>query len=261
VTRLRGSLTTSMGWLQLAIYYRLYHIMTWFFHIGVFKMRADHLQFMAIKLQQRLKQKTPGNNFISYIVEGNKGKPLSDNDLLATATTIANAGNDTSASALTATTFFLLRNPRTYNRLVEEVRSSFTRNEDITMVSTNQLRYLQAVIQESLRLYPPVPCSLPRWVPGKGEIIEGKWVPGGVSDLNKQEKKIPVRLTDSGMYPSQIAVGVHQLATNHSERNFHRANEFIPERWLERKDSEFANDDRAASQPFSVGSRNCIGMK
>jgi cytochrome P450 len=154
-----------------------------------FKGRESFGQLTAAKLRRRLKQKTPGKDFISYIVENDKGKQLSDSDLLATAVTLLIAGKDTSATALTAATFFLLRNPRTYNRLVEEIRSSFTRGEDITMVSTSQLRYLQAVIQEALRLSPPVPSSLPRWVPGKGEIIEGGWVPGGVSGSDKREKK------------------------------------------------------------------------
>lgn len=44
--------------------------------------------------------------------------------------------------------------------------------------------------------------------------------------------------------------------------NFHRANEYIPERWLSEADGgspEFANDDKAVFQPFSTGPRNCIG--
>lgn len=47
------------------------------------------------------------------------------------------------------------------------------------------------------------------------------------------------------------------------EWNFHRPDDFVPERWLPNKDpySEFADDDRAACQPFSLGTRNCIGKK
>jgi cytochrome P450 len=43
--------------------------------------------------------------------------------------------------------------------------------------------------------------------------------------------------------------------------NFHRPEDFVPERWLEDSDEykEFANDNRAVFQPFSVGTRNCIG--
>jgi cytochrome P450 len=174
--------------MQFAVYYRLHGTLARFFPIGPFKARESHHQLTAAKLQRRLKQETPGKDFISYIVDNDKGKRLSDNDLLATAVALLIAGKDTSASALTAATFFLLRNPRTYDRLVEEVRSSFTSGKDITMTSTNRLHYLQAVIQEALRLYPPIPCSMPRWVPEKGEMIEGKWVPGGVSGFRQARK-------------------------------------------------------------------------
>jgi len=39
--------------------------------------------------------------------------------------------------------------------------------------------------------------------------------------------------------------------------NFHRPEEFLPQRWL--GDVEFADDNRAVFQPFSVGPRNCVG--
>ena len=49
------------------------------------------------------------------------------------------------------------------------------------------------------------------------------------------------------------------VALSLSATNFHRPRDFVPERWLDDAPPEFANDDRAALQPFSVGTRNCIG--
>jgi len=47
---------------------------------------------------------------------------------------------------------------------------------------------------------------------------------------------------------------------NYSPRNFHDPNSFHPERCLPlNASSPFANDDRAAFQPFFIGPRNCIG--
>jgi cytochrome P450 len=106
------------------------------------------------------------------------------------------------------------------------------------MVSTGPLKYLLACVDESMRLYPSNPSTLPRWVPGAGEVIEGNWVPGG------------------------MAVGVHQLSAGQGEWNFARAKEYVPERWLELPpDSEFHRDDKAAIQPFSYGPRGCIGKR
>lgn len=57
----------------------------------------------------------------------------------------------------------------------------------------------------------------------------------------------------------QVVLGIPQRAMYLSESNFKRAGEFIPERWL--GDSEFAGDRRDCLNPFSVGPRNCIGVK
>lgn len=56
---------------------------------------------------------------------------------------------------------------------------------------------------------------------------------------------------------------MHQSAAYQSPLNFHRADEFLPERWLppakEDPSSPFYTDNRDVLQPFSVGPRNCIG--
>jgi averantin hydroxylase len=54
-------------------------------------------------------------------------------------------------------------------------------------------------------------------------------------------------------------VAVQKFAAGRSPQNFHRPDEFLPQRWQGR--GEFANDRQGASQPFSIGPRNCIGRE
>lgn len=61
------------------------------------------------------------------------------------------------------------------------------------------------------------------------------------------------------MENQKTSVAVQQYAVCRSSANFHRPDEFLPQRWL--GDPEFANDRREASQPFSIGPRNCIGRQ
>lgn len=59
----------------------------------------------------------------------------------------------------------------------------------------------------------------------------------------------------------QTSVALQLYAACRSSSNFHRPDEFLPERWLAPADPAFAADRREVSQPFSVGPRNCIGRQ
>ncbi len=63
-------------------------------------------------------------------------------------------------------------------RLQQELRSGYKKYEDIDAISAMQMPYLQAVIQEGLRIYPPASQGFPRISPGA--YVDGIWVPAGV---------------------------------------------------------------------------------
>lgn len=50
---------------------------------------------------------------------------------------------------------------------------------------------------------------------------------------------------------------VQPFSSYRLQSHYHRASEFLPQRWL--NDPEFANDDHELFQPFSFGPRNCLG--
>lgn len=102
--------------------------------------------------------------------------------LVQNSTLLIAAGSETTATLLTATSFLLLSNPEAYQRVVEEVRSSFSDPSDITLLSVNKLPYMLACLDEALRVFPVVPSWLPRRVTHGSAIIDGNIVPEGVSD-------------------------------------------------------------------------------
>lgn len=72
-------------------------------------------------------------------------------------------------------------NPQTLARLVNEIRSSFENETEMTFRTIATLKYLSAVIEEGLRMYPPLVTSLCRLVPKGGALVDGHYVPEGVS--------------------------------------------------------------------------------
>jgi cytochrome P450 len=193
-----------------------------------------HMQLAVAQANKRLAMKTDRPDIMSYIIQHNgKETGMSVEEIQANSYIIIIGGSETTATLLSGCMYYLLTNPRTLDLLTKEIRSSFTSESEISFTNVSQLKYLLAVLNEALRVYPPVPGALPRAVPGKGAPIEGRWVPGGT------------------------AVSVYQWAACRSPQNFKDPNSFIPERWLD--DEKYADDIKEACQPFSYGPRNCVG--
>ena len=85
------------------------------------------------------------------------------------------------AAYRTSALYFLTNYPAVYDKLCAEVRQAFPTTENLNFNTVGGLQYLDAVIHECWRVYPPAISSSPRIVPGKGAFIQGRWVPGDVS--------------------------------------------------------------------------------
>lgn len=196
--------------------------------------QAEHFEFTKKRVHRRMMQKPNRPDLWTSIIQrdGTAGG-LSIKEHYANASMFMLAGTETTATALSGITFYLLRNRASLSLLTKEIRSVFAASDDLNLDELARQRYLNAVIQEGLRMYPLVPSILPRVTPSKGASICGEWIPAGVT------------------------VGVHHLATYRSKAFFHKPHEFRPERWL--GSPEFINDKLDAMEPFSVGPRNCLG--
>ncbi|KKK15075.1 hypothetical protein AOCH_003943 [Aspergillus ochraceoroseus] len=199
------------------------------------QMRNHHYLMSKDKVDRRLRVKSSRPDFMTYILKHGDGKGMNQNEIESNGAILILAGSETTASLLCGLTFYILKNERTYKRLVDEIRGSFQSEEEINVASASALPYLHAVVAESLRMYPPVPGIITRIVPDGGSIIDDKFVPGGT------------------------VVSMAFFSAFHSKDNFAEPDSFIPERWLDGIDPKFAFDNRDVMQPFSIGPRNCLG--
>ncbi|KAL8816734.1 MAG: hypothetical protein Q9223_004302 [Gallowayella weberi] len=174
-------------------------------------------------------------DYMSAMVgDDEKGGNLSEAEITSNCTALILGGAETISSALSGTTYFLATNPAAMSSAVTEVRSAFSNEEDITLTGTGHLKYLNAVITEALRMFPPFAGVSPRQVPAGGAVIAGEFIPENTS------------------------VGIWHWSMSRCPDFFLHPNAFHPERWLD--DPVFQNDQKQAAQPFAVGPRNCIGM-
>lgn len=179
-------------------------------------------------------------------------------DIYVNANLFMLAGTETSATVLSGCLYHLCVNPDLLVRLQREIDGTFRSNEEINMARCQPLRYLNACLMETLRIYPAVPVGMAHKTPPGGAIILDQLVPGNVSPHG--DIKILVDKTSPLKTPLQVQVWVHQYATFHSAENFASPESFIPDRWLD-DNHNFNSDDKDALQPFSIGPQNCIGQK
>ncbi|KAH8670784.1 averantin oxidoreductase [Xylariales sp. PMI_506] len=177
------------------------------------------------------------NDFLYYILRQNEKGGVSQNEIILNSALFIVAGSETTASLLSGLLMWLLRTPHAYARITAELRLAFSDPQSMTFLQLQELPYMNACIDEALRIFPPVPTGLTRTVPAGGDTVVGEFLPGGTT------------------------VSVYAWAAHHSPANFSRPDEFIPERWLEGQDGrgEFVHDNKEASQSFSLGPRGCIG--
>lgn len=86
--------------------------------------------------------------------------------------------SDTTAAALTCLLYELACHPQIVETLRIELDQYYTDNEQPAQASLSKLEYLQACIDESLRLHPPVPSGLQRMTPPQGLQLGDEFIPG-----------------------------------------------------------------------------------
>ncbi|KAE8382756.1 cytochrome P450 [Aspergillus bertholletiae] len=207
-----------------------FHVLMWFVPKSLRDKFVVHRKYTHDKVQRRMDRKVQYKDLTTNLFEPENG--LQRYQIDGNCSTLIIAGSETTATALSATLYFLTQNQDAKCKLSGEIRSTFNRVMDINSVSVNQLKYLTACINEALRIFPPGPAVFPRRVPQGGDFIDGHWIPGGTQ------------------------VGIAHFCINRCRRNFVDPDKFIPERWL--GDPAYQTDDRHAMQAFSYGPRNCI---
>ncbi|XEC30485.1 cytochrome P450 [Streptomyces fradiae] len=163
------------------------------------------------------------------------GAPLSDREIRDETVTLYIGGHETTSTTLVWAWYLLSRNPRVADALAAEL-DRVLGDRDPGFDDYAQLSYTQAVVKETLRLYPAI------WLL-TGTAKEGA-VLGGV----------PVA--------PGTRVWSSQWATHRDARWFREPLEFRPERWLAAGGAKEAEEiPEYAWYPFGGGPRVCLGTR
>lgn len=145
------------------------------------EQRKKHSEFSHARVDRRLAKKDPRPDIWGLVLARDEEAGLSLAEMYANANLFMLAGTETTATLLSGLTYYLLKNPTKLDKLKMEIREAFKTEDEITIERLQALKYLNACVEEGLRMYPPVSNGLPRVVPPGGSIIDGRYVPAGVS--------------------------------------------------------------------------------
>lgn len=127
-------------------------------------------------------------DLLSKFIAAREARPefMTDALVQTMAVSMAFAGSETTAISLSAVIYYLLRNPKYYEILREELdeaaasgRFSDYETGLVTFAEAQKLPYLHACIQEAFRMHPAAGLPLERIVPPQGAEIAGHHVKGG----------------------------------------------------------------------------------
>lgn len=143
--------------------------------------RRAHFEFSSEQVNVRLSRELDRPDIWNLVLKKKEQEGgLSLDEMHANAALFMAAGTETTATELSGTLYYLMKNPDKMALLVEEIRTEFPNDEDISMEKLPQIKYLHACLEEGLRIYPPVPVGLPRVSPKEGATVLGEFIPPNV---------------------------------------------------------------------------------
>lgn len=135
-------------------------------------------QEVRARIERRDKLTHP--DYIQHLFPRKADEEMPTEDwFLAQANVLIVAGFDPITNLLSATVYYLCMWPEKRKRLAAEIRGAFSSYDEITAEPLQSMRYLQAVIDEGLRIHTNAAFGLPRVSPGA--VVDGHYVPKGVS--------------------------------------------------------------------------------
>ncbi|XP_044266774.1 cytochrome P450 4C1-like [Tribolium madens] len=193
--------------------------------------------FTSKVIERRKMERNVGGNskkmsFLDLLLKFSESEKLSDRDICEEVDTFMFAGHDTTAASVCFALYLLANNPKVQEKVFSEQKDLFgdEKNPLVTYQELQNMKYLEYVIKETLRLYPSVP-------------VIGRYL--------KEDTKFGNRVISAKTNVAIFIYGIHR-----NPEYFPDPEKFNPERF-----ENMNNFPPYAYIPFSAGPRNCIGQK
>ncbi|XP_067143006.1 cytochrome P450 3A11-like [Centruroides vittatus] len=213
--------------------------------------------FILHVINQREKEKMKAYDFLQLLLDAQKGvleispeeakeeemsnfkilpkhKTMNSVEMMAQCTGFLFAGSETTTNTLAFFLYHMALYPEYQDKLIEEVDKIWKTNDEMNFDVLNKMQYMDAVINETMRITPPL-VQLFR------ECTEDYELP-----------EIGIKI------PKGMNIVVPIYAMHHDKKFFPNPEKFDPDRFLPENRSSIIP---FTYLPFGEGPRNCIGMR
>ncbi|KLO12996.1 high nitrogen upregulated cytochrome P450 monooxygenase 2 [Schizopora paradoxa] len=203
--------------------------------------RIIRLRDWSVKYAQRRKDSGSSvKDVFHYLINEDSDEGYTPDDLVVTDSLVAIvAGSDSTATVLSAIFYYLMMNITALEKLRAEINATIPFHGTLDSLTLANMPYLNAVINEGLRLQPPLPIAIQRspLAGTGGKVIGTQFIPEGT------------------------AVNIPPYVMHRDSRYFSPSpDSFIPERWLrEGADCKKYVTNVDAFVPFAGGFAGCVG--
>lgn len=183
-------------------------------------------------VEERIKSGEKQNDLLDMLLETryeDTGGGMSTQQLIDEIKILFIAGHETSANAMTFTLHLLGNHPEIQQKVFEELMDIQSQTDDV-VEQLQKMAYTNAVINESMRLFPPA------WITDRENIEEDEFLGYHIKD--------------------KTLIGVSFYEIHRNPKYWKNPEEFDPERFL----GEQKKESYKYFYPFGAGPRMCIGL-
>ncbi|KAF4541054.1 Cytochrome p450 [Lasiodiplodia theobromae] len=200
------------------------------FHEHILELQTNKTPFKT------LDRKHEPTDLLSWLLkaryENDRSAPPGKIALDEDARLIIIAGSDTTAAAVANAVYYLAQDRRVLTKLQSILDAAFPNGSaDWSYAEAKNITYVDHIINETLRLRPPVPSGLSRTTPPEGLQIDDVYIPGN----------------------TVVSIAAHTIQRD--PRYYEDPEAFYPERW------EGMSPETAPFLAFSRGATNCAGKQ
>ncbi|MDX6183527.1 cytochrome P450 [Flavobacterium sp. Fl-77] len=215
---------------------RLPHKAWWFSLSGQVKkhrlLALESNKIIKEIVEERVASKQEVNDLLNMLLETryeDTGEGMSVNQLIDEIKILFIAGHETTANAMTFTLYLLAKHPEIQHKILQEIHQIEAETDNV-FDRLQKMTYINAVLNESMRLYPPA------WIVDRENVSDDS-----IGDYNLLKGTL-------------IGVSFYELHRN--PKYWKNPQEFNPERFL----GEQKKESMQYFYPFGAGPRMCIGV-